>query len=386
MHQHPNPAGANLSNWRLTPHSRWAFQNVRELIPCAVVKAGTRSMPFPTSIVDPVNRIDFSDIGIDHLPDFLEQCHTDSILVVARGRKVWQWSAAHFDPSKPHIVFSISKSITAMLAGFLVDQNLLDISKTLYYYLPGTKGGAYQDSTVQQLLDMTVAVDFDESYLDSSGDYQRYRKATGWNPDDHVNPGPAMEEYLYSLARLSAQHGQTFRYRSPNSDLLGLLIERVAGLPYAQLLSTLIWQPMAAQTNGYITVDRNGLARAAGGICVTIDDLARFGNLVLNNGVVEGMTVIPPSWVENTFNTGNRKAWLSGEFSQLLPEGCYHNQWYQVGNRDRCYMAIGIHGQWLYINPSTSVVIAKVSSQPEPVNDPLDERLLKLMSKISHEL
>ena len=379
------PAGTDLSNWRLAPYSAWAFQNVRELIPTAPINAAADSIEFPADSSDLITNLDCTALGIKDLPAFLERSHTDSIVVVKKGAKRWQWQAPHCDVSKPHIVFSISKSITAMLAGILVNQKLIDVGQTVSYYLPGTQGSAYEDASVQQLLDMTVALDFDESYLDATGDYQRYRNATCWNPIDQTDPGPGLEEFLYAIDKLDDDHGQQFRYRSPNSDLLGLLVERVAGLPYAQLLSSLIWQPMGAHTDGYVTVDRNTLARGAGGICITLDDLARFGDLMLNKGSVNTLSVIPESWIDDTLNKGNRDAWLKGDFSVLLPQGCYRNKWYQIGNRDNCFMAIGIHGQWLYINPVTSVVIVKFSSQPEPVSDQLDLKWLELLSLMSAE-
>lgn len=381
------PANTDLSNWRLRPYSAWTFQNVRELIPSAVIRSGTSLASLPCDPSDQLglDSVNYSELGVSHLSAFLPETHTDSMLVLKRGRKVWQWSAPHCDVSKPHIVFSISKSITAMLAGILVDQKLIDVEKTIVHYLPGVKGSAYEDGSVQQLLDMTISLDFNESYLDTTGDYLRYRNATCWNPVDQNDPGPTLEEFICSLGKREEDHGQTFRYCSPNSDLLGLLIERVAGVSYAQLLSTLIWQPMHAQTDGYVTVDRNTLARGAGGICITLDDLARFGDLVLNNGYIDGVSVIPENWIDNTLNTGDRSAWRKGDFSYLLPDGRYHNKWYQTGNQDQCFMAIGIHGQWLYINPATSIVITKLSSQPEPVDDSLDRKWLNIMSRISQE-
>ena len=382
------PTDTNLSNWRLSPYSAWSFQNVRELIPTAAINtaAAADSNDLPAQLSDQITSLDYAELGIKDLPAFLEQCQTDSMLVVKNGAKLWQWQAPHCDLAKPHIVFSISKSITAMLTGVLVDQNLIDVTKAVSYYLPGTKGSAFEDASVQQLLDMTVALDFNESYLDATGDYQRYRNATCWNPINQADPGPDLEQFLYGLGKLKEDHGQIFRYRSPNSDLLGLLVERVAGIPYAQLCSSLIWQPMGARTEGYVTVDRNTLARGAGGICITLDDLARFGDLILNKGTVNNLSIIPENWIDDTLNQGNRDAWQKGDFSFLLPQGCYRNKWYQTGNQDKCFMAIGIHGQWLFINPATSVVIVKYSSQSEPVDDLLDKKWFKLLSKISHEV
>lgn len=380
------PENTDLSNWRLSPYSNWAFQNVRELIPTANIPAGIDSVPIPGEAAEIGSEFDHLNAGAGGFSEYLTKTHTDCLLVLKAGRKIRLWQAPHCDVTKPHIVFSISKSITAMLVGILVDQNLIDVSKPVSFYLPGTRGSAYEDATVQHLLDMTVALDFEESYLDTTGGFQRYRNATCWNPVDQNDPGPSLEAFLYGLGRLDEDHGRLFRYRSPNTDLLGVLIERVSGLSYARLLSELIWQPMGARTDGYVTVDRNGLARAAGGVCITVEDLARFGNLILNHGTIVGRSVIPERWIEQTLNGGDRLAWQAGDMSYILPDGRYHNKWYQVGNSDRCFMGLGIHGQWLFINPATDVVIVKFSSQPLPLDDPLDIEWAKLLSRLSHEI
>ena len=380
------PKHARLENWRLAPYSSWAFHNVRELLPTAAIPTGKTPDPLPKDYSDIPNGFKLPGTPGGTLQDLLTQSHTDCMVILHKSSKIWQWRAPHCDTTKPHIVFSISKSITGMLAGILADQAIIDVDRLVIHYLPGVNGGAYEDSTVQHVLDMTVALAFEESYLNTSGDYKRYRDATCWNPVDQTRPGPDLETFLYTLGKTGHAHGETFNYKSPNSDLLGLLLERAAGAPYADLLSSLIWQPMHAETDGYVTVDRAMLARSAGGICVTVDDLAKFGQLVLNGGAIDSRSIIPANWIHDTLTHGSRDAWRKGDFNAMLPNGRYRNQWYQIGNQDQCYMAIGIHGQWLYINPTSSVVIAKLSSQPEPVDDELDSRMLVAFAELSKAL
>ncbi|MGB5705889.1 MAG: serine hydrolase [Arenicellales bacterium] len=377
------PEGTDLSNWRESPYSRWTFQNVRELIPSAVIAARTNASPIPQALgktPDLSGLHPYEDAGLEA---FLVDTHTDSLVILHRGNKVWQWQADHCDRSRPHIVFSVSKSISAMLAGILVDQGAVEVDRTVSHYLPGTRDSAYADCTVQHVLDMTVALDFKEEYLNPSGDYFRYRNATGWNPVDQTKGRNALEVFLYSLGKADFEHGEIFNYKSPNSDLLGLLIERAGGMSFAELLSEYIWQPMGAESDGYVTVDREMLARAAGGICITIDDLARFGDLVMNQGAIGGTQIIPQGWITDTLTQSNPVAWSKGDMINLLPKGAYRNKWYQIGDSDRCFMALGIHGQWLYVNPATSVVIAKLSSQPDPVNETLDLQHLKVFNHLS---
>ena len=380
MNNKPYP-GTHLGNWRLSPYNRWSFQNVRELIPTARLSCRDPSKVLPQTNHEnrPVENTD------EQIVKQLEELETDSFTLYHHGQKQWQWSAQHCDITKPHIIFSISKSITAMLTGCLWEQGLLDTKETVSYYLAGAQKSAYADCTIQQLLDMQVSLDFVEDYSDPTGDYFYYRNATAWNPVDQTKVPVTLEPFLFDLQKGKIPHGQSFAYASPNSDLLGLLVERIASVPYAQLLSELIWQPMEAEQDGYITVDYALLARAAGGICVGIDDLAKFGHLLNNNGSIGTRSIVPESWVMDTRTAGSREAWTQGGFVNLFPNGKYRNKCYQLGDPDQCLLGLGIHGQWLYCNPSTGVVMVKFSCQADPVNEGTDVKTLKLIQSINEQ-
>lgn len=375
-----------LHNWRINPHSRWAFQNVREIIPTAQISASDTTPELKTDWVN------FAALNFDcpngqvSLPALAEFSDSDVIVVLHQGKLIYQWQAPYCDFLKPHIIFSISKSLTAIVAGMLTDQGILDCHLPVGYYLPGTRSCAYGDSTVQQVLDMTVSLDFEENYSDPQSEYMRYREATAWNPVDQNQPGPDLETFLYSLSKDRHSHGEVFAYRSPNTDLLGLLLERVTEVPLAQLYSDLLWHPLGMQTCGYVTLDRSGLARAAGGICLTALDLARVGQLFLDRGYAQGRQVVSENWIEDTCNNGSQSAWDKGNYKEKMPDGKYRNKWYQSGDADRTICARGIHGQLLYINPAREVVVARLSSHPDPLNDVTTVAMLQAFEKLAKEI
>ena len=377
------PAGTDLGNWRTTPYSQWAFQNVRELVPSAGIPCSRNAAPLQQSLLPLPPSLALSDGSTCDLQEFLANSETDSLLVSRSGKVVGQWVAPYCDLNRPHIVFSISKSITAMLAGILSDQGIIGVDQVVSHYLPGCKGSAYEDATLRHLLDMNVALDFAEDYLNPDGDYFRYRNATCWNPVDQTGDVETLESFLYSLQKADFQHGEVFNYKSPNTDLLGLVLERSAGIRYADLLSECLWQPMAAAFDAYVTVDRGLLARGAGGICTVAEDLLRFGQLVMTGGAIDSRQVIPESWIMDTRISGNQQAWLRGNFVDLLPTGCYRNQWYQVRDDDGCFFGLGIHGQWLFINPETEVVITRLASQTLPLDDATDKTMLEMLRSLS---
>jgi CubicO group peptidase (beta-lactamase class C family) len=169
--------------------------------------------------------------------------------------------------------------------------------------------------------------------------------------------------------------------------MLGWILERAGGVPYAQLLSDLIWRKMGAEADAHVTVDKLGAARAAGGVCVTLRDLARFGELMRNHGSANGQQIVPRGWVTDILQNGDQGPWLANEGSaKFLPAGRYRSQWYMTGNDSAAYCAIGIHGQWIYVDPKAEMVIAKVSSQPLPLDDGTDRLLLAAFDAIARHL
>jgi Grx4 family monothiol glutaredoxin len=101
---------------------------------------------------------------------------------------------------------------------------------------------------------------------------------------------------------------------------------------------------------------------------------------------IDGELIGGSDIILDMLNNGDQSIQVNESFAPLLPKGRYRNNWYQVGNDDNCYFALGIHGQWLFINPASSVVIAKVSSQPEPLDDALDFQTLRVFTELSREL
>ncbi len=375
----------NITNWRQGAHSSWAFQHVREILPTAAIPGAAKSPMSPSE-----SNLDMGDLKLSgpkgnwNIDELHQQSFTDSFLVLHKGQVVHRWHASHVEASLPHIVFSVSKSITATVCGILQSRGVIDSNARVTDYLPDAKNSVYADCTVQHVLDMSVAINFDENYAEPEGDYLNYRKASGWNAVDQNNPGPDLESYLYTLQKLDEPHGEVFRYRSPNSDLLGLIVERAAKKPFASVVSDLLWKPMGAQSEGYVSLDRAGMARSAGGICTTSDDLARLGQLILDKGrALDGTQVLSEEWINDTWNNGNHSAWEKGGSAYMLPQGRYRNKWYQSGDDENAMWALGIHGQFLYINPNRSVVIVKQSCQPQPIDGPGDMAVMASIVQIA---
>ncbi|RWP17930.1 MAG: class C beta-lactamase-related serine hydrolase [Mesorhizobium sp.] len=371
-----------LGNWRESPFSRWSFQNVGELVPSARVAAASSSREAPAQDIDGLlGEMVALTGGAETVAAFLTRSDTDALTIMKAGKIVGDWFAPHMEFGARHVIFSISKSLTAILAGILEGEGVFDPQAPVTRYLPESAGSAYGDASVRHVLDMSVSLDFEEAYLDPESAFARYRRATLWNPGGGRE---SLADFILTLQRLDEPHGRTFRYRSPNSDLLGILLERASGQRLAEWMHEKLWLPLGAMSEASVTVDMAGTARTAGGISVTPRDLARIGEMMRQGGIANGRRIVPEAWVRDTVSTGgDAEAWQRGTMAFLFPQGRYRNKWYQIGAASGAFCGIGIHGQWLYVDPKAEVVIAKMSSQPEPVDEPLDVDMVAFFEALS---
>lgn len=364
----PPPQGqVTVADWRAPGLCRWSFSHVRQLLPTAPMPPAAT----PSQMLE--MRQDLSGVVVSQdgtcLADYLATSATDAFIVMHRGRMVHDWYDGWGAPGRQHIVFSISKSLTALLAGVLVGEDVLDPDCPVTHYLPETKGSAYEGATLRHVLDMTVASGFSEEYLDEDGIFMAYRRAAAWNPPEEGATSEGLRSFLTRLPSSDGAHGARFHYCSPHSDLLGWIVERAAGDSFAALMSRHLMQPTGVASEAYITLDTFGAPRVAGGICVTAADLARLGEMVRCDGAVGTRQVVPETWVADMRTCDTRAVWQAQiDGPRHFPDGCYRSKWYQTGLPDNELCGIGIHGQWLWINPKREVVIVHLASQDAPVD------------------
>lgn len=368
----------SLANWRDRPYSTWAFQNVSEFVPSAQIRSARLEEP-PVKPLGSFAGIKAANVaGVElSLADFLAESNSDALVVMRRGEVVAEWYAPHTDPSRPHLIFSISKSFTGLLAGILEGEGKLSFDDQVAKYVPEVTGSAYDELTVGDLFDMTVSIDFQEIYLDRNGDFDRYRRAMLWNPERADDPTPTLRELMCKLPRAAHPHGTRHAYRSPNADMAGLVVEAASGRRYAEFLSNALWRPMGAHTDGFITVDRAGNPRSSGGISVTARDLARLGDLVRQGG----KGIVPEQFVDKLWAGGDREVWSRGDQGLLYPGGSYRAYWYETGTG--ALAGMGIFGQCVWIDRKSETVVVRQSSETIPVDDGLDQCVIAMMKEIS---
>ncbi|MGB0198401.1 MAG: serine hydrolase, partial [Candidatus Puniceispirillaceae bacterium] len=178
-------------------------------------------------------------------------------------------------------------------------------------------------------------------------------------------------------------------YCSPHSDVLGWVIERAGNDSFANQFSTHILQPCGCHHDGYITLDTFGAPRVSGGMCLGLYDLLIIGEMVRNRGYANGRQVVPAGWIDDMIAVRDNRVWRAQnqtEGPRLFTDGNYRSLWYQTGFKDQEFCAIGIHGQWLWINPQKEIVIVKMASHDREVDSAIDRVMLAAFAAISAAL
>lgn len=369
----PSPdTQVSLANWRQPPFAQWGFQHVREIVPTADIANDPDAVwKLPAAARDFAGlKIDGGAKGEMSLEAWNEATSTDGLVILHKGRVVYERYRTGMTPTTPHILMSVTKSVLGLLCGILQAKGVLDPDKLVTDVIPEMKSTAYAGATIRNLLDMRTGVAFDEDYLATTGAIIAYRKSTNWNP---LSPGESptdLRSFYQNLTDSVRPHGQDFHYISPNTDLLGWVVERAAGRRFADLVSELIWQPLGAHRSAYITVDRLGAPRAAGGMCVTTSDLARLGQLLVQKGVRDGRQIIPAAWIDDIVKNGDPEAWNKGPFTPFFPgaDMHYRAKCYITRGSEPVIMGLGVHGQYLVADLKNEVVIAKHSSEAMPLD------------------
>ena len=365
-----------LENWRTSPFSQWAFHHVREVVPTAEIQNDPQAVWKLNAQVAPFNTA--------ALTSLINETSTDAVVIMQDDKFIFESYHNGMRPDDPHILFSVSKSILGLIAGLLIRDDIIKDTDLMTDYLPEMFGTAYDRATIRDALDMRVGVCFDEDYTAQDGPIIDYRYAANWDPTPDFKSGITLKSFFTSLKQSDGTHGGNFHYVSPNTDLLAWLFERASGKRYTDLLSEYLWKPLGAERPAYITVDRIGGMRAAGGICMTPRDLGRLGLLLAQNGTRGGQQIIPQAWIADLYEGGERAAWENGSFKDFFAGKAMHyrSKWYVCHDSGPLLHGFGIHGQYLFVDQDKKLSIAWLSSEAEPLNSAVSHRILRLVDDI----
>lgn len=309
---------------RQFPQTRWSYSHQRELMPTVNVARGNG----PVSRLTRAERADidavtFMPIGGTKPMSWKQSLaanYTDGIVVLHRGRIVYERYFGTLKPGGQHLAFSVTKSFIGVVAASLVLEGRLDADAAVSRYLPELAASGFGDATVRQLLDMTTGLNYTEVYADPASDVHKLRMASGRFARTPGYTGPlTTADYLVTVPKQGA-HGQRFAYKTPNSEVLGWLIRRVTGTPLADVLAERIWARRGMEQDGYFSIDTAGAPSAGGGFSLGLRDMARFGEMMRLGGRYNGRQIVPAAVREGRLQGGLRAGTLPDAARLELPQ------------------------------------------------------------------
>lgn len=344
------------------PALRYSVCNMRQFMPTVnVPSAQNNRYVFQTNIDQEIDHVVFKPLGTAKNMSWEESLlenYTDGIIILHKGQIVYEKYFGALKPDGVHAVMSVSKTFTGTLGALLIAEGILDENKTAAEYVPELKNSAFGDATIRQILDMTTALQYSEDYSDPNAEVWTFSSSKYFY------------DYLVTVKK-NGEHGKAFGYKTINTDAMGWIISRVTGKSIPQLLSERIWKPMGANFDGYYSVDDAGIAYAGGGFNANLRDLATFGEMIRNNGYINGLQVLPKSLIDNIKEGGSQKAFEKAGY-EMLKNWSYRNMWWITHNEHRAFTARGVHGQTIYIDPTAEMVIVRLASHPETHNSKND--------------
>ncbi|MFG2417298.1 serine hydrolase domain-containing protein [Streptomyces goshikiensis] len=311
------------------------------LFPARTVLASTEPAPLQKASLALPATVVWKD-GRKDTRQFLMDTHTNAFLVLRDGHLTHEWYRDGVDAQTRHASWSTAKSVVSLMVGQSIAEGHLREDDLLVDLLPQLKkGDAYDRITVRHLLDMSSGIDVSEEYS---------RTPLSGTPRMYLTTD--MSNFIKDNRTLRFTPGSKSDYRSVDTQLLGQILHRVEGKSVAALLQERIWQPMGAEADATWNLDsEGGMEKSFCCLNATARDFAKIGQLVLDNGRVGDRQVVPQAWVDR----------LSTPVATMADGWGYSAQWWHPSGATGDFSAVGIYGQYIYVNPAERTVIVKLS-------------------------
>jgi CubicO group peptidase (beta-lactamase class C family) len=384
------PAGISLDNWLSAPYARWSFQHVDDFVPTAMISRGKGPVAaFPAASAPvaevPVTSADGAPTTVGAV---MASTATDGWAVAYRGSLVAEEYLDGLAAQTRHLLFSVSKSLVAAVAGALHGAGAIELDAPVTKYVPALANCGYAGATVRHLLDMRSGIAFSDNYLHPTAEIHLLDESMGWAPRSGPEGPATLRDFLLTLRQKSA-HGGPFEYRSCETDVLGWICEVAGGQRMPELMSELLWSRLGAQCDATIGVDTDGTGLFDGGINACLTDMIRFGSLFLHDGAsLTGQQVVPAAWIADTLDGGpdSRQAFADSPDDTQMPGGMYRNQVWFPYPGSNVVLCQGMCGQMVYVNRAAELVAAKLSTQSDAGDPQMLFDTLRAFDAAAHKL
>lgn len=296
---------------------------------------------FPKTITYENNK----DISLDK---FLESNKSVAFIIIKNDTIQYEKYFYGYDQSSIVSSFSMAKSVTSVLIGCAIDDGLIQsVDEPITNYITELKKNGFEKVQIKHLLQMTSGIKSNENYVNPFGDVADYYY------------GRNLRKEIRKL-KTEIEPGKKFKYISINTELLGLILERALKTKtVTQYLQEKIWQPIGMEFDASWSIDRkkNGLEKTFCCLNARARDFAKIGRLYLNNGNWNGKQIVSENWVQESTHTDTSEGGAR----------YYKYQWWLPSNKGD-FLAAGILGQFIYVNPEKKLIIVRLGKKDGSVD------------------
>lgn len=363
-----------------------------ERMPSFVFEPAQESSPLVRGKDLEVSRIELTDT-LTQTPMAFEmflqrRVSSDALLISHHGKVVYEKYFNGMKESDQHLCHSCTKTLTTMQVGIAIEDGLLDPQKLVREFVPELLSiPAWDDVTVQHLLDMSTGILSDEHYENPDSMYYTYARGIGyWGSETGLGALKFVEENLITK---DCAPGTIFNYASYNTNLFPIILESVYEIPAAELYEKNLFQRIGPEFPALLNTDSFQHPIVEGHLNLSLRDFYRWGHLMASGGKnLAGEQIIPATWVEDCFreNGSLSEAFAKSEYSELFPDGSYHNQIWRPDAKAGIATMLGIYGQFFYIDLVNEIEIVGFSSYPELSSPLMAVQLQEFWSKVTKAL
>ncbi len=330
----------------------------------------TTTLPRGTGGVSPLPKGDAVNLP-DESDTWLKARAVTSLLVIKHGETRFEDYYLGTGPEDRRISWSVAKSYLSALLGVLLDEGAIaSIDDPVTTYAPMLTGSAYDGASIRNVLNMASGVTFDEDYFDFNSDINRMGRV--------VALGGTLDDFTASFTERFAKPGETWRYVSIDTHVIGMVIRGATGRSVPDLLTEKIIAPLGLEQDGQYITDGAGVAFVLGGLNFTTRDYARFGLMIAQDGVYGGKQVVPADWI-----AASTKASAPTAPGKIR----YGFQWWVPADaHDGEFFGRGIYGQYIYVDQPAGVLIVATGADRHFRDTGAFEQNLEMFRRIAKTL
>ena len=338
------------------------------------VDRGNTTWVLPKKIVDLNFTYEFNGVH-HHGEDVLADTQTDALLVIKNGSIVYERYLDRANAQTHFNSYSMAKSLNSIMVGMAIaDGRIHSVLDPVVKYIPELKGSGYDGTTIKNLLEMRSGVSWDDNFF-ADGTLGRKAHLAAWVE--------AAARYTDSARNTTRAHppGSTFNYNTMDAAVVGLVVARAVKMPVSKYLSERLWKPAGMETYGFYVIDGPpgvGQEFTGGGFNAVLRDYGRIGLMMLSRGRANGHQILPASYVAESTRPST-----TNDHETQEPRLGYAYFWWPILN-SQAYTALGGEGQFIYVDPASKTVVAKLSHGPVgPAAQAAEQETLSFLAAVS---